>query len=123
MKEVDVKKMLLWALDGTDSNLRTIVANYSYSMTESKFWDTYQHEDIWKDPEQQDDENVVYLISSSDVPADRVLRAAIGQLESVVITGWCHDGTHYGASSKADAGDILFLIEALKQQVIRVSNL
>lgn len=67
------------------------------------------------------DGNVVALsvITSHDIPADRVLVSAIGQLESVIVIGYDKDGDEYFASSIADGGDTLWLMERFKMALLR----
>ena len=57
------------------------------------------------------------FITRLDIQADTVLREAIGNLESVVIAGYDKDGNFYAASSKADGGDVLWLLELCKQRL------
>lgn len=49
-----------------------------------------------------------------DLPPDRVLRGAIGQLAGCVVIGWDNDGIEYFVSSYADGGDVLWLLERCK---------
>lgn len=67
-----------------------------------------------------DNTNVVELgcITRLDLPADKVLNAAIDKLETAVIIGWDKDGDFYFASSKADGGDVLWLIEKAKKLLL-----
>lgn len=53
-----------------------------------------------------------------DLLPDKVLNGALGKLESVVIMGWDKDGELYFASSKADGGDILWLMEKAKKLLL-----
>jgi hypothetical protein len=64
------------------------------------------------------------VITSLDLPADRVLEAAKGKLKAVVILGFEQDeeGSFYFASSKADGGDILWLIENLKANLLNLAR-
>ena len=64
-----------------------------------------------------DNTNVIDLpvITRLDLNPDRVLNAAIGNLEAAVVIGWDKDGDFYFASSKADVGDVLWLIEKAKK--------
>ena len=54
-------------------------------------------------------------VTRLDLPADRVLEGAMGDLESVVLLGYTKDGEEYFASSIADGGDVLWLLEKCKQ--------
>lgn len=61
-------------------------------------------------------------ITKLDLPPDRILEAAVGQLESVVILGYDKEGKEYFASSLADGGDVLWLMEKLKKQLLEVGE-
>ena len=64
--------------------------------------------------------NIHYLNNTTtlDIPADRVLEQAIGKLTKVVIAGHDIHGDLYFASSVADGGDCLWLIEKLKHRLM-----
>ena len=66
--------------------------------------------------------NVIPLgnVTRLDIPAETILEAAKGNLDSVVLMGYDKDGELYFASSIADGGDALWLIEKLKQQLLDV---
>ena len=53
-------------------------------------------------------------ISKLDVPSDKILDSAKGQLESVVLFGWDKNGEEYLASNLAHSGEILWLLERFK---------
>jgi hypothetical protein len=57
-------------------------------------------------------------ITRLDLPADRVLDNAPRGMEGVVIMGYDKDGNEYFASSWADGGTPLWLIERFKHQLI-----
>ena len=66
---------------------------------------------------------VVYapFITKIDVPAERVMTTALGVgLERVVIIGYDQEGEEYFASSIADAGDVLWLMERAKLKLLTV---
>ena len=70
-------------------------------------------------------DNIVVLpvVTRLDVPAERILRAAIGKdLESVVIAGYTADGEEYFASSIADGGTTLWLVERFKQALLKTAD-
>lgn len=69
------------------------------------------------------DSNVVYLsnVTQLDLPADRILERASGQLEGVVIIGFTKDGDEYFASSYADGGTVLWLMERFKAALVKIS--
>lgn len=58
---------------------------------------------------------VTYL----DLPVDRVLDGAKDQLEGVVIIGYDKNGEQYFASTYADGGTVLWLLEKCKEQLLR----
>jgi len=49
-----------------------------------------------------------------DLPPDRILDAAKGKLEGLVIMAYDTDGELYFASSYADGGNVLWLMEQCK---------
>jgi hypothetical protein len=53
-------------------------------------------------------------VTRLDLPPDRVLEAAIGELSGVVVIGYTKEGQHYFATTYADGGDALWLIEKCK---------
>lgn len=61
-------------------------------------------------------------VTRLDMPADRVLEAAIGKLEKVVVLGYDEDGDEYFASSVADGGTVLWLMERLKLKLLTVQE-
>lgn len=70
-------------------------------------------------PEDADNVRVLPVITSHDVPAERILRAAIrAELGKVVILGYDADGAEYFASSVADGGTVLWLMERCKKALI-----
>lgn len=69
--------------------------------------------------------NVIYpnFITSLDLPAERVLTAALeAELTDVVIAGYDKDGDEYFASSVADGGSTLWLIERLKKMLLETPD-
>jgi hypothetical protein len=59
-------------------------------------------------------------VTCLDLPPDRILNAAVGQMESVVILGYDKEGQEYFASSISDGGAVLWLLEQLKKQLLEV---
>lgn len=57
-------------------------------------------------------------VTRLDLPPDRVLSQAVGHLKSVVILGYDRDGLEYFASSIADGGKVLWLLECCKRQLL-----
>lgn len=68
--------------------------------------------------------NVVDLpvVTTLDLNPDRVLNAAIGQLEEVVIVGFDKDGNEYFASSKADSGNVIYHLERAKYKLLKMAD-
>lgn len=69
-------------------------------------------------------DNVIPLgcITKLDLPVDRILEAAKERLDSVVLIGWDKDGELYFASTKADGGDVLWLLEKAKQALLNTGE-
>lgn len=61
-------------------------------------------------------------ITKLDLPPDQILEAAVGKMEGVVIMGWDAQGEEYFASSYADGGTVLWLLERLKKQLLEVDK-
>lgn len=57
-------------------------------------------------------------VTKLDIPPDRILEAAKGQMEGVVIIGFDKDGEVYAASSYADGGTVMWLLEACKNKMM-----
>lgn len=58
-----------------------------------------------------------------DIPVDRVLRRADeAGLTTAVVMGWDADGQLYFASSVADGGDVLWLMECAKRALMDVGG-
>lgn len=68
--------------------------------------------------------NVVSIggITKLDLPVDRVLEAAKTSLEGVVLLGYDKEGKLYFASSYADGGDVLWLLEQCKLSLMQVPH-
>ena len=66
--------------------------------------------------------NVLYLrgITKLDLPPDRILEQAIGDLQGVVVLGYDKEGNEYFAASYADGGEVLWLMERLKKKLLEV---
>lgn len=61
-------------------------------------------------------DNVIPLggFTRLDIPVDRVLDEAKEQLDSAILIGYDTDGKMYFASTYADGGDVLWLLEQAK---------
>lgn len=63
------------------------------------------------------------MITNLNIPADRVLEQAQGQLDDgVVLMGRDNDGELYFASSIADGGEVLWLLERCKTLLMKISE-
>lgn len=69
-------------------------------------------------------DNLVYLDVATrlNIPADRVIDAAKGNLDRVVIIGYDHDGAEYFASSIADGGEVNWLLDRCKHKLLRMCD-
>lgn len=61
-------------------------------------------------------------ITTLDLPPDRILESALGKLEGVVVMGFNKDGTEFFASSYADGGPVLWLMERSKLKLLRLAD-
>lgn len=58
-------------------------------------------------------------ITKLDLPADRVLEDAMGRLDGALVLGFdADDGGFYAASSYADGGTVLWLMEQCKKRLL-----
>lgn len=70
-------------------------------------------------------ENVVDFpgITKLDLPPERIIqKAAEAGLTDVVILGYDKDGEEYFVSSVADGAEVLWLLERLKLQLLRIAD-
>lgn len=70
-------------------------------------------------------DNVIPLgnVTRLDLPSDRVLEEAKRQIKGgVVIMGYDNDGGFYFASSIADGGEVLWLAEMMKKQLLEIGD-
>lgn len=68
-------------------------------------------------------ENVIDLdiMTSQDIDPNRVLMGAINRnLEGCILIGYTNDGDTYFASSYADGGTVLWLMEKYKKELMDV---
>lgn len=70
-------------------------------------------------------DNVIPLgnVTRLDLPVDRVLDAAKDKLDGdggVVVLGYDKDGNRFFSSSIADGGDVLWLLEQCKRELLTV---
>ena len=59
-------------------------------------------------------------VTKLDLPVDRILEAAKGSLEGVVLMGYDKEGEYYFASTYADGGEVLWLLENLKKRLLEI---
>lgn len=62
----------------------------------------------------------INCITRLDMPPDRVLEKAMGQLDGVVIMGYDKEGEEVFSSSIADGGHVLWLLEQCKLKLLKV---
>jgi hypothetical protein len=61
------------------------------------------------------------FITRLDIPVERVLRqAGDAELDTAVVIGWDANGEFYFASSAADGGEIIWLLELTKKKLLEV---
>ena len=58
------------------------------------------------------------VVTRLDIPSDKILKKAIGNVNDVIIIGWNEEGELYFASSKANGGDVLWLLELAKKRLL-----
>lgn len=69
--------------------------------------------------------NVITLpcITTHNLPAERVLNGALeADLAGVVVLGYDKEGKPYFASSYADGGDVMWLMELLKRELLNTAD-
>lgn len=67
--------------------------------------------------------NVIPLgnITKLDLNPDIVLENTKGKLDNFVIVGWDKEGELYFSSTKADGGEVIWLLEKAKQALLDVT--
>lgn len=68
--------------------------------------------------------NVIRLpcITTLDLDPDVILEGTAGKLKTVVILGYDQDGEEYFASSVADGGTVIWLMERCKKALLEVGD-
>ena len=61
-------------------------------------------------------------VTRLDFPPNRILDAARDELDSVVLLGYSTTGEEYFASSLADGGDVLWLLERCKTALLAMPD-
>lgn len=54
-------------------------------------------------------------VTKLDIPVDSVLENAKSELEGCILVGYTKDGELYAASTYADGGTVMWMLEACKQ--------
>jgi hypothetical protein len=69
-------------------------------------------------------DNVIPLgcVTRLNIPADRVLEAAMGQLDRVVLIGWDKDEKEYIVSSIADGAEVMWLLKRTEKLLMDSSG-
>jgi len=66
-----------------------------------------------------DNIEILDTVTRLDIPAGRVIDGAKeADLETALVIGWDEDGEFYFASSKADGGCVLWLLELAKKELM-----
>jgi len=64
---------------------------------------------------------ILPVVTRIDLPVDRIIdQAKAANLRSIVVLGYAEDGTEYLASSIADGGTVLWLMERLKLVLLNI---
>jgi hypothetical protein len=63
---------------------------------------------------------VAPIITKLNIPADRILNAAIGKLDECVIIGTDKSGNDYFASNRSDAGTVIYHCERAKHRLMQM---
>jgi hypothetical protein len=61
-------------------------------------------------------------VTRLDLQPDQILESAVGKVSDVVVIGFDNDGDLYFASSKADGGDALWLLELAKRKLFEAAE-
>lgn len=69
-------------------------------------------------------DKVVYpnFVTTLDLPPDRILQAAVGKLENVIVVGYDKERNEYFASNVADGGTTLWLLERSKKALLEMAD-
>ena len=61
-------------------------------------------------------------ITRLNLPVNTILKAAEDQLESVVLLGYNKEGEEYFASTIADGGEVIWLLERAKKKLLEITE-
>ena len=69
-------------------------------------------------------DNVIPLgnVTTLDMPPDRILQQAIGEMSDVMVVGWDHDGELYVRTNFSDGGAVLWLLEKVRQELLKCTE-
>lgn len=56
-----------------------------------------------------------------DLPIERILEGAKKELSGVILIGYTNDGEEYFASTYSDGGEIMWLVERFKNELLSMS--
>lgn len=66
---------------------------------------------------------ILPVVTRLDVPAERILGGALETgLEKALVVGWTAEGEFYFASSLADGGEVLWLLEMAKRRLLEAGG-
>lgn len=57
-------------------------------------------------------------LTKLDMDPDRILEKAKGKLQGVIVIGFDNEGEFYGATSYADGGNAIWLLEVCKKRIL-----
>ena len=60
-------------------------------------------------------------ITKLDLPVDQILEAAKGKMQGVVLLGYDNNDELYFASTIADGGEVIWLLENAKKQLLEIT--
>lgn len=60
------------------------------------------------------------VVTTLDIPPDKILNGAMGKLSNVVVIGETEDGKDFFAASKSDAQNTVFLLEWAKHRLMKI---
>lgn len=64
---------------------------------------------------------ILPVVTKLDIPAERVVNSAVeAKLKDVVVIGFDGEGALYFASSYADGGDVLWMMELAKKALLEI---
>jgi hypothetical protein len=69
-------------------------------------------------------DNVVVLdvVTTLDIPVERVMENAKDKLDGAIILGYDKEGEEYFASTFADGGTVLWLLERMKKRLLETDE-